>query len=103
MATAGRHATCPRRPCPWPSVRAKLRAPGSRARLAELVDASDLKSEARKGVPVRVRERAPNLGVLASVGARNSPILMLRANCVFMIRHLLESAGRRVQTVGSKD
>ena len=29
------------------------------ARLAELVDATDLKSVVRKDVPVRVRERAP--------------------------------------------
>ena len=41
----------------WPGLRLLYRAT---ARMAKLVDAWDLKSPARKGVPVRFRLRAPS-------------------------------------------
>ena len=48
-------------PAPEPT-RAKTGA-GMGAHLAELVDAADLKFASRKGVPVRVRQWAPQTGV----------------------------------------
>ncbi len=47
---------------PWTSVRFRS-LPRFKARVAELVDATDLKSVVRKDVPVRVRPWAPrNIG-----------------------------------------
>ena len=41
-------------------VRLRIDAVGVNAEMAELVDAADLKSAARKGVPVRFRVGVPN-------------------------------------------